>query len=86
MADTFNGRLRAWRDGRLETVPAAGLLEPGGLDVLPDGRLVVADTGNHRIVLVDPVDGAVEEVEVRGALDDPAGTGPGALVSAAEGA
>ena len=38
----------------LWTVPVEGFAEPGGLDVLPDGRLVVADTGNHRVVLVDP--------------------------------
>ena len=30
--------------------------------MLPDGRLVVADTGNHRIVVVDAVTGALEEL------------------------
>lgn len=55
VADTFNSSLRLWSgvDGELRTVPTTGLLEPSGLDVLPDGRLVVADTGNHRIVLID---------------------------------
>ncbi|MEA2303530.1 MAG: hypothetical protein QOH43_810 [Solirubrobacteraceae bacterium] len=53
IADTFNGLLRVWRGRHLWTVPVEGFAEPGGLDVLPDGRLVVADTGNHRIVLVD---------------------------------
>lgn len=55
IADTFNDRLRVWREGHLWTVPFEGLDEPGGLDVLPDGRLVVADTGNHRVVVVDPI-------------------------------
>ena len=62
VADTLNSSLRLWSgvDGELRTVPTAGLLEPGGLDVLPDGRLVVADTGNHRVVLVDLAAGTVE--------------------------
>lgn len=55
VADTFNSSLRLWSgvDGELRTVPVPGLLEPGGIDVLPDGRIVVADTGNHRVVVVD---------------------------------
>ena len=55
VADTFNSSIRLWSgvDGELRTVPTRGLLEPGGLDVLRDGRLVVADTGNHRTVLLD---------------------------------
>ncbi|MEO5680407.1 MAG: hypothetical protein ABIS47_12145, partial [Acidimicrobiales bacterium] len=55
VADTFNSSLRLWSgvDGELRTVPVSGLRHPGGLDVLADGRLVVADTANHRVVLVD---------------------------------
>ena len=64
VADTFNSRLRVWRDGGLTTLSVAGLDEPGGLDVLPDGRLVVADTGHHRILLVDPRSGEAERLEV----------------------
>jgi thiol-disulfide isomerase/thioredoxin len=55
VADTYNGLIRVWRGEHLWTVPVEGFDEPGGLDVLPDGRLVVADTGNHRVVLVDPL-------------------------------
>lgn len=55
VADTYNGLVRVWRGEHLWTVPVEGFDEPGGLDVLPDGRLVVADTGNHRIVRVDPL-------------------------------
>lgn len=64
VADTYNDALRVWEGGRLRTVPAIGLCRPGGIDVLPDGRLVVADTGNHRIVVVDPATGAVTPVDV----------------------
>ena len=39
--------------------------EPGGLDVLPDGRLVVADTNHHRVITVDIATGAVIEIHVR---------------------
>ena len=62
IADTFNSALRVWSRGDLLTLPAQGLSSPGGLDVLPDGRLIVADTNNHRIVVVNPVDGGVEPV------------------------
>ena len=66
VADTFNSLLRMWEGGTLRTLPVEGLEEPGGLDVLPDGRLVVADTNHHRVVVVDPDSGDVEPVE----LDD----------------
>ncbi len=59
VADTFNDAVRWWRDNKLVTIPTEGLCEPGGIDVLPDGQLVVADTGNHRLVLVDPDRGTV---------------------------
>ena len=42
------------------TLPVQGLDEPGGLCLLPDGRLAMADTNNHRILLVDPSSGAAE--------------------------
>lgn len=64
VADTFNDALRAWDGTTLRTLPVAGLNQPGGLDLLPDGRLVVADTGNHRIVVVDPVSGRVDPVAI----------------------
>ena len=61
VADTYNSSLRLWSgvDGELRTAPVPGLLEPGGLDVLADGRLAVADTGHHRVVLVDLAAGTV---------------------------
>ena len=64
VADAFNGLLRVWRETHLWTVPVEGFDEPGGLDVLPDGRLVVADTNNHRVVLVDPDAATAEAIDV----------------------
>lgn len=64
VADAFNLRLRVWRERHLWTVPVEGLDEPGGLDVLPDGRLVVADTGNHRVLVVDPVAATMTRLDV----------------------
>jgi thiol-disulfide isomerase/thioredoxin len=65
VADTFNSSLRMWRDGRLETLDLSEPLdEPGGLDLLPDTRLVVADTNAHRIVFVDRRTGAVEALSL----------------------
>lgn len=64
VADTFNSAIRVWDGSNLRTLPTAGLHHPGGLDLLPGGRLVVADTGNHRIVIVDPVTGRLDPVEL----------------------
>ncbi len=64
VADAFNDRLRVWRERHLWTVPVDGFDEPGGLDVLGDGGLVVADTGNHRVVVVDPVDATMVRLDV----------------------
>lgn len=66
VADTFNSLLRVWDGATLRTLPVGGLDEPGGLDVLPDGRLVVADTNHHRLVVVNPSSGHAETLE----LDD----------------
>ena len=86
VADTYNDALRAWEGGRLRTLPVRGLRRPGGIDLLPDGRLVVADTGNHRIVLVDPATGSVtpidvDETWVHGADGPPVRLAPGRSVA-----
>ncbi len=67
VADTYNDLLRVWRGAHLWTVPTEGFDGPGGLDVLPDGVLLVADTGGHRVVRVDPVTGLAEAIDVGGA-------------------
>ncbi len=54
VADTYNDRLRMWEGNKLRTLPYEDLCAPGGIDILPDGRLVVADTGNNRIIAVHP--------------------------------
>lgn len=71
VADTFNSLLRTWTAtslsasaGSLRTLPASGLEEPGGIDLLADGRLVVADTNHHRIVLVTPDETFVEPLVI----------------------
>ncbi|MHB8489924.1 MAG: thioredoxin-like domain-containing protein [Candidatus Dormibacteria bacterium] len=65
VADTFNSLVRVWDGGTLRTVPLSGPVdEPGGLDALPDGRLVVADTNHHRVITVDVHTGAVVEVRI----------------------
>lgn len=64
VADTLGSRLLRWDGVRLTPLAVEGLDQPGGLDLLPDGRLVVADTNNHRVVLVDPATGSVDPVEL----------------------
>jgi len=54
VADTYNDRLRMWEGNKLKTLPFEDLNAPGGLDLLPDGRIVVADTGNNRVIAVHP--------------------------------
>jgi sugar lactone lactonase YvrE len=60
------------------TVVASGLDGPEGLDVLPDGRVVVAEVGRRRLVVIDPSSGAVEEIasDLPIGLPAPPGTPP----------
>lgn len=68
VADTYNDRIRAIdKDGSTRTIAGGGeagfadapvgtdarFSTPCGIAVTPDGRLIVADTGNHRIRLVE---------------------------------
>lgn len=59
IADTYNDALKRYdpRTGRVSTLAAARgqLRDPGGLAVDPDDRrIVVADTGHHRIMMFSP--------------------------------
>ncbi len=66
VADTFNSLLRIWEKGTLRTLPLREAVdEPGGLDVLPNGLLVVADTNHHRVITVDVSTGEVAEIQIR---------------------
>jgi thiol-disulfide isomerase/thioredoxin len=65
VADTFNSLVRIWDSGQLRTVGLQESVdEPGGLDVLPDGRLIVADTNHQRVITIDVGSGTVVEIPV----------------------
>ena len=66
VSDTFNGAVRrvSLADAQVSTV-ARGLAQPGGL-TLAGGRLVLADTGHHRLVTVTPGTGALDPVSLGG--------------------
>jgi thiol-disulfide isomerase/thioredoxin len=84
VADTFNSLVRVWDQGELRTVGLQEPVdEPGGLDVLPDGRLMVADTNHHRVITVDIATGAVAEIPV--GLASAAQSGDAEAVSGAPG-
>jgi hypothetical protein len=62
----WNGRA-AWIIGRDNGVE---LLDPHSAQQLPDGRIMIADTRNHRIVLVDPTTGSSKSItEIRARRD-----------------
>lgn len=66
IADTGNRRVRAVKDGILETVPGtAGISEPFALTVGPYNDLYVADKATHRVLLVRK-DGTVVPVAGNG--------------------
>jgi NHL repeat len=74
VAGTFNSLLRIWDKDALRTLRLSEPLdEPGGLDVLPDGRLLVADTNHHRVVTVEISTGAVVNIPIgRSPVEQPA--------------
>ena len=64
VADTYNGALRTLDPAtRAVGTLVTGLSAPTGLAALPDGTLLVADEGAHRLVLVAP-DSDVRPVRV----------------------
>ncbi|HEY6911888.1 MAG TPA: hypothetical protein VI356_21100, partial [Myxococcales bacterium] len=69
VADTYNDKLKRFSpDGlRLEPFHAGELAQPGGLAVLPDGQVLVADTNHHRLVLVSADGEQARELPVTGA-------------------
>lgn len=60
MADPYNGKVRRLKDGVVATA-ASGLSHPEGVAAVGE-RLLVADTGAHRLVWVAPTTGALEPV------------------------
>jgi len=70
VADSYNGKLKlAASDSTVSSVVLSvdgiGLQEPGGLAVASDGLLLVADTGNHRILTVPVGDGRLQAEAAR---------------------
>ncbi len=70
VADTYNNKVKAIAFGSMETRTVLGdgrpgtLHEPGGIAV-DRGRVLVADTNNHRLLRGDPATGALEELPLR---------------------
>jgi len=85
VADTYNDRVRIIRDGKVSTLAGStkGFADgaatvarfdtPLGLAVLPENRILVADSGNGRIRVIDP-EGAVSTLAGSGELDVVDGT------------
>jgi sugar lactone lactonase YvrE len=73
VADSYNDKIKRVDEtaGTLETWFAGegelALREPSGLCQLADGRVVVADTNRHRLVVVSPDAAAARVLDVRGA-------------------
>ncbi len=67
VADTYNNKIKAITFGAMETRTVFGdgsrqtMHEPGGIAVV-DGRVLIADTNNHRILKGDPASGTLEEL------------------------
>ena len=79
VADTFNNKIKRLDPmlGSLTSVAGgrrSQLYEPGGLALLPDGRLLVADTNNHRIRTFNPDTGQLTDFALHG-LSPPAARG-----------
>ncbi|MEP6995131.1 MAG: hypothetical protein ABI968_11460, partial [Acidobacteriota bacterium] len=53
VADTWNGRIRSFTTAGVLQATAGELYGPRGIAVAPDGRVWVADTGNHRVLSYD---------------------------------
>ncbi len=84
VADTFNSLIRVWDGARLRTLRLSEAVdEPGGIDVLLDGRLLVADINRHRVVTVDIATGAVAGIPIPGQRQGAAP--PGEALSAGAG-
>ncbi|NLE56908.1 MAG: hypothetical protein GX616_00995, partial [Planctomycetes bacterium] len=51
VADQGNNRVQAFTHGREYLWEISGLKGPQGVTALPDGRVLIADTDNHRVLL-----------------------------------
>ncbi len=64
VADTYNGAVRLFRDGRLSTVET-GLAEPSDLVVTQGGDVLVVESAAHRLVQLSPGSVGVDAVRHR---------------------
>jgi len=76
VADTYNGALRRLHGGVVTTV-CRGLREPGGVTTTVAGRVLVADTGAHRVVEVGG-GGDLRPLPLRGLAPPPVAPAAGA--------
>jgi DNA-binding beta-propeller fold protein YncE len=79
VADTYNNKIKRIDLHTLEVTSLAGgssatLFEPGGVALLPDGRLLIADTNNHRLRTLDAKTDALADFDLSG-VAPPAVTG-----------
>ncbi len=74
VADTWNGRVQAYTTAGVLRASAGELYGPRGVAIAPDGRVWVADTGNHRVVSYGAL---LEDRRITGKR----GSGPGEFVS-----
>jgi YYY domain-containing protein len=74
VADTWNGRVQAFTLAGVLRASAGDLYGPRGVAIAPDGRVWVADTGNHRVVSYD---GLLQDRRIVGQR----GSGPGQFSS-----
>jgi DNA-binding beta-propeller fold protein YncE len=66
IVDQHNNRLRRLADGEVSTLGVHGFTNPESLCMLSTGELLVADSGNHRIVVVDPARRRAQVVQIEG--------------------
>ena len=73
VADTYNDKIKRFTPDGLRLEPFfegaadSRLAQPAGLCVLPDGEVLVADTNNHRVVLIAASGATAYELAITGA-------------------
>jgi thiol-disulfide isomerase/thioredoxin len=78
VADTYNNKLKRFSKeaARIEAFGPEGLAQPAGLCLLPDGRVLVADTNHHRLLRVASDGLSFDELRVRSAPEPRRGVSP----------
>ncbi len=71
--DAGSNAVRTLHNGTVETLPVSGLCRPEAVAALDAERLLIADTGNHRLVLVEPAKGLVRTLDI---VEQPVASSP----------